>query len=73
MKKTISQTVTDTMTDKGYKLVGKTTGNPSFRNGTNLARKLASLGLTEADVTVKTGARRQHATEGYELLIFVKA
>jgi len=73
MKKTIAQTKIDEMTSKGYKLVGKTSGNYTFRKGSNLARKLESLGLTEQTCEVCTGARAgKNATEGYELLIFTK-
>jgi hypothetical protein len=73
MKKTIAQTKIDEMTAEGYKLVGKTSGTYTFRNGSNLARKLESLGLTEQTCEVRTAARAgKNATEGYELLIFVK-
>lgn len=71
--KTIAQTKIDEMKSQGYKLAGRTTGNYSFRKGSNLARKLESLGLTDNDVTVKLGARAgKQKTEGYELLIFVR-
>jgi hypothetical protein len=74
MKKTIAQTKIEEMTAKGYKLAGRTSGLCSFRRGSNLSRKLESLGLTEAEVDVLTGARAgQHANDGYQLLIFVKA
>ena len=73
MKQTIAQTKIDEMTSKGYKLIGKTSGTFSFRKGSNLARKLESLGLTEKDVEVLTGARAgAHLNDGYELLIFSK-
>lgn len=73
MKATISQTRIDEMTSQGYRLVGRTSGLLSFRRGTNLARKLESLGMTEADVTVVTGARAgQRRNDGHELLIFSK-
>lgn len=74
MKKTIAQTRIEEMQAKGYKLAGRTSGLYSFRKGSNLSRKLESLGLTEANVDVRTGARAgRHANDGYELLIFVKA
>jgi len=74
MKKTIAQTRIEEMTAKGYTLAGRTSGLYSFRKGSNLARKLETLGLAEANVDVRTGARAgQHANDGYELLIFVKA
>lgn len=73
MKKTIAQTKIEEMTSKGYRLVGRTSGTFSYRKGSNLARKLESLGLTESDVEVRTGARAgQHLNDGYELLIFCK-
>ncbi len=71
--KTIAQTKIDEMAGKGYKLIGRTSGTYTFRSGSNLARKLASLGLTEDDVVVKTGARAgRNLNDGYELLIFAK-
>lgn len=74
MKKTIAQTRIEEMTAKGYKLAGRTSGFYSFRKGSNLSRKLESLGLTEAQVDVRTAARAgKHLNDGYELLIFVKA
>jgi hypothetical protein len=73
MKKTIAQTRIDEMTAKGYKLAGRTTGLYSFRKGSNLSRTLESLGLTQADVEVLTGAHLQRGTEGWQLLIFVRA
>lgn len=73
MRQTIADQVTATMEIKGYKLVGKTSGTYSFRKGTNLARTLENMGLTEATCEVRTGARAgKHKTEGYELLIFIK-
>jgi hypothetical protein len=74
MKKTIAQTRIEKMTANGYKFVGRTSGLYSFRKGSNLSRKLESLGLTESNVDVRTGARAgQRRNDGYELLIFVKA
>jgi hypothetical protein len=73
MKKTIAQNQIDEMTSKGYKLAGKTSGQFTFRKGSNLARKLASLGLTEQTCEVRAAARAgRNATEGYQLLIFVE-
>lgn len=73
MKKTIAQTKIDEMTSKGHNLIGRTSGLFSFRKGSNLARKLDSLGLTENDVEVRAGARAgKHLNDGYELLIFSK-
>ena len=70
---TISQKVIEKMTAEGYKLAGRTTGNLSYRAGSNLARKLESMGLTEATCEVRTGARAaKNASAGYELLIFTK-
>jgi len=72
MKKTIAQNRIMEMAEKGYKLVGKTSGTYSFRKGSNLARRLEELGLTEDTCEVRTGARAgKQKTEGYELLIFV--
>ena len=74
MRQTIADQVTATMEIKGYKLVGQTSGTYSFRNGSNLARKLKELNLTEQTCEVRTGARAgKHKTEGYELLIFTKS
>jgi len=73
MKKTIAQTVTEEMAAKGFRLAGKTSGTYTFRKGSNLARKLEQLGLTEEQVDVRTGARAgKNMNDGYELLIFVK-
>jgi hypothetical protein len=73
MKKTIAQTKIDEMTSKGYKLIGKTSGLFSYRKGSNLSRKLESLGLTKSEVEVRTGARAgKRLNDGYELLIFSK-
>ena len=73
MKKTIAQTVTAEMEAKGFRLIGQTSGTYTFRKGSNLARKLEQLGLTEEQVDVRTGARAgKNANDGYELLIFTK-
>jgi len=71
MKQTIAQKITAELEAEGHKLLGKTSGTMTFRKGSNLARKLESMGLTENDVIVRTGARAgRNKTEGYELLIF---
>ena len=73
MKKTIAQKVSEEMASKGYKLVGRTSGTYSFRAGSNLARKLAQLNLTQKTCEVRCAARAgKQKTEGYQLLIFVK-
>lgn len=73
MKQTIAQTKIDEMTSNGYKLIGRTSGLLSYRKGSNLARKLNSLGKTQNDVEVLTGARAgKYQNDGYELLIFAK-
>lgn len=61
------------MTAKGYEYKGYTTGLYSFRKGSNLSKQLESLGLTESQVEVRTGAHLWRGTEGWQLLIFVKA
>lgn len=73
MKMTIAQKVTAEMAAQGFRKVGETSGTYTFRKGSNLARKLEQLGLTEDQVEVRTGARAgRNASDGYELLIFVK-
>ena len=73
MKQTIAQTKIAEMTAKGYRLIGKTQGTFSFAKGSNLSRKLESLGLTKNDVEVVAGARAgRYQNDGYELLIFSK-
>jgi hypothetical protein len=57
MKKTIAQTKIDEMTAQGFELVGRTHGTFTFRAGSNLARQLQELGLSESQVVVKAGAR----------------
>ena len=70
---TKAQAVMAEMEIEGYKLVGKTSGLMSFRKGSNLARKLESLSLSESEVEVRTGARAgARANDGYELLIFTR-
>lgn len=70
-RKTIAQQTIEEMESEGKKLLGKTSGTYTFRKGSNLARKLESLGLTENDVDVRRGARAgQHQNDGYQLLIF---
>lgn len=71
--KTKAQQITEDMQAQGYRLAGKTSGWLSFRKGSNLAGLIEVLGLTESEVIVKCGAKEQHATEGTELLVFVKA
>lgn len=61
------------MEAQGYEYKGYTTGLFSFRKGSNLHRKLVQLGLENAEVEVRTGAHLQRGTEGWQLLIFVKA
>ena len=84
--KTIAQTKIDQMTTKGYKLAGKTSGLPSLRKGSNLYRRLESLGLSadnaiidqtengllSGKIIIRLGAHKWHGTEGWELLIFTK-
>jgi len=71
--KTIAQTKIEEMTNNGYKFAGQTRGWLSFRKGSNLARKLASLGLDKGSVEVMTGARAgRYRNDGYQLLIFTK-
>lgn len=73
MKETIAQAVIREMEAKGFRLVGQTSGTYTFRKGSNLARKLEQLGLTEQEVDVRTGARAgKNANDGYQLLIFKK-
>jgi hypothetical protein len=73
MRETMAQKVIDEMRIKGFRLVGQTSGQFSFRKGSNLSQALECLGLTEYEVKVRTGARAgKNATEGYQLLIFVK-
>jgi hypothetical protein len=73
MKATIAQQIIDEMDGKGYRLIGQTSGQISYRKGSNLYRKLTALNVTEADVIVRAGARAgKHLTEGYQLLIFTK-
>lgn len=73
MRETIAQRIIRERTEAGQKLLGQTRGTYSFRKGSNLARKLIDLGLTEADVDVRTAARAgKNKNDGYELLIFSK-
>lgn len=73
MRVTMAQKVMEEMTEKGHKYIGATSGTFTFRKGSNLARRLETLGLTEAEVEVRSAARAgQHANDGYQLLIFTK-
>jgi len=73
MKKTIAQNRIEEMNAIGYKLVGQTSGTLSFRRGSNLSKKLESLGLTEDKVYIRTGARAgKNKNDGYQLLIFTR-
>lgn len=72
MKQTIAQSIVQEMEGEGHELVGKTSGWLSFRKGSNLSRKLDQLGLDAEQVEVRTGAKKQHKTEGTELLIFTR-
>lgn len=70
---TIAQRVTEERQVNDQKLLGQTSGTYSFRKGSNLAHKLAELGLTENDVDVRTAARAgRNKNDGYQLLIFSK-
>jgi hypothetical protein len=73
MRKTIAQTIIEEREANGQRLLGRTSGWYSFRKGSNLSRELERLGLTQNDVDVRTGAKRQRQSEGTELLIFSKA
>lgn len=72
MAKTIAQRIAEEMESEGYELAGKTSGWFSTRKGSNLSRKLEQLDLTIEEVEVRTGAKKQHQTEGTDLLIFKK-
>lgn len=70
-RKTIAQQVIEERQAEGQKLIGRTRGTYSFRKGSNLARKLEELGLTEKQVDVRCGARAgRFENDGYQLLIF---
>lgn len=73
-KQTIAQKITEELEKDGFELVGRTSGWFSLRKGSNLSRKLDQLGLDyESDaVQVRAGAKKQHRTEGTDLLIFEK-
>ena len=71
--KTIAGKKIAEMEAQGYEYKGYTTGWTTFRKGSNLSHKLEQLGLTEAEVEIRNGAKLQHATEGSQILIFVKA
>ena len=71
--KTIAQKITEQMESEGFRLIGKTSGQPTTRKGSNLDKLFKSLGVTEEQVIWKTGARAgKQKTEGYELLVFAK-
>jgi hypothetical protein len=73
MCKTIAQKIIEERKANGQKLLGRTSGTYTFRKGSNLARKLDKLGLTEDEVDVRTAARAgQFYNDGYQLLIFSK-
>jgi hypothetical protein len=73
MTQTIANRRIEEMKSQGYKLVGRTSGQYTFRAGSNLARKLEKLGLTKETCEVRYAARAgKNATEGYQLLVFVK-
>jgi hypothetical protein len=61
------------MQAQGYKYAGFTTGQFSLRKGSNLYRKVTTLGLSIENVAVRRGAKMRHRTQGTQLLIFVKA
>lgn len=72
MKKTIAQQRIEEMESQGYKLAGRTSGQPSMRKGSNLSKAIEALGLTPDAVIVKQGAHKQRGADGWELLIFTK-
>lgn len=73
MCKTMAQKIIEERKMNGQSLLGQTSGTYTFRKGSNLARKLDELGLTETDVDVRTGARAgRFYNDGYQLLIFSK-
>ena len=71
-KKTIAQQKIEEMTEKGYRYIGMTTGTPTRRKGSNLARYLDHLKVDCDNVVVKTAARAgRNLTAGYQLLVFL--
>lgn len=76
--KTIKSTIVNNMTDRGYRLVGETSGLCSYRHNSNLYRLIMRLGYTLDDVisgliTVRIGARAgARKNDGYQLLVFAK-
>lgn len=72
MKQTIAQLIKEEMINQGYTYVGITEGWMSKRKGSNLYKFLERNSLLDnQNVVVRSGAKRQHKTEGTELLIFV--
>lgn len=67
---TIASRIIEQKTAEGLTYVGMTGGWYSFRKGSNLRRFLDAHNLTPDEVDVELGARRQHATEGTQLLVF---
>ncbi len=72
MRKTIAQKKKEEMTAKGYTYVGMTTGQLSYRKGSNLSSFLSYHGLEKSDVVVAVGAKLQYASQGTQLLVFKK-
>lgn len=72
-RQTIASRKIDSMTAKGYEYIGMTQGWVSNRKGSNLRQFLDNHNLTWDEVEIECGAKRQHATEGTQILVFRKA
>lgn len=72
MKITMLQRAINQGNADGHKFIGTTSGQGSFRKGSNVRALLDRAGVNPADAIIYYGPRRQRASEGYKMAVFAR-